>query len=165
MHQKNSSYLSNQLLFILDDYSHDILDVNEAVLEKYGYSYGELCGMNFYDLGERSTHAELINDLNENNSIWVHRSKNGEEFFVQLTYHQFNFDGQLAKFAVAHDVSEQINHQESDPHQYPKLETHKANFPLAEIGWDANYTINYWSEQAEELLGWKEEEAKEKKLF
>ncbi|MCW9706451.1 PAS domain S-box protein [Fodinibius salsisoli] len=160
MAKNGTSYLSKTAIFILDDQSLQILDANEQALQLYGYCYDELCHMSVHDLGTKRKRAELIsqNGGGATDNIWHHQKKSGEVLYVQFTHHRFNYEGKPAKFAVIHDVTEQIEHREERGSKYPRLKSHNINYPLAEVGFDENLEITHWSEKAEELFGWSEEE-------
>lgn len=157
-----TSFFDDQPIFILDHKSLNILDVNKAALDRYGYSRKEFLAMNVYDLGEKKKRTELINGLpDENNSIdkvWIQKTKDGETLYVQFTYHTFYHKGKPAKIAIAHNVSDLIRENEKRRIKFPKFVTHESNFPLARIEWDTDKTIKDWSEKAEEIFGWRENE-------
>lgn len=157
-----SSFFDAQPIFILDHVSLDILDVNEAVIDIYGYSRKKLLSMNVKDLGDKKGRVDVIetvsDDENSADKIWEHKTQSGETIYVQFTYHNFYHLGEPAKIAIAHDVSEQVNNNENRRVKYPKFVTHESNFPLAQIEWNANMEVKDWSEKAEELFGWSEDE-------
>ena len=156
------SFFDDQPIFILDHKSLAILDVNRAAVECYGYSRDEFLTMDVYDLGEKKKRVKLIDGLPDENrsvdKVWIQQTKGGETIYVQFTYHTFYHKGKPAKIAIAHDVSELVQKNEVRRTAFPKFVTHESNFPLARIEWDGNHKIKDWSEQAEELFGWREDE-------
>jgi PAS domain S-box-containing protein len=155
------SFFDAQPIFILDHVSLDILDVNEAVTDVYGYSREELLSMNVNDLGDKKRRVDLIDAPKDDNSvdkIWELKTKGEKTIYVQFTYHNFYQKGQPAKIAIAHDVSDLIKSNEKRRVRYPKFVTHESNFPLAKIEWNDDMKIKDWSEKAEELFGWSEDE-------
>ncbi|HEX6982719.1 MAG TPA: PAS domain S-box protein [Balneolaceae bacterium] len=162
MESKGTSFFKSQPIFILDHETNDILDMNCRAINLYGYSRNEFLSMNLNDLGVVKKRVELTGSLQEaDNSadkIWIHKSKEGKELFIQFTYHVFNYEDRPAKFAVAHDVSRQVEAREKRRIKFPKYVTHESNYPLAEIEWDVDLRVKNWSEKAEELFGWKESE-------
>lgn len=156
-----SSFFDEQPIFILDQRSFDILDINDAAVNLYGYSREEFCKMNVNDLGEKKKRIDLIEDSTNGNSadkIWIQQTKSGETIYVQYTHHTFYHQGRPAKIAIAHDVSEQVKQEETRRVNFPKFVTHESNFPLAAIEWDADLQVRSWSDKAEELFEWSEEE-------
>lgn len=157
-----TSFFDAQPIFILDHETLDILDVNEAVIDRYGYTRDELLAMSVDELGEKKKRVELIDGIPDNDTsidkIWVQETKGGDILYVQFTYHTFYQNGHPVKVAIAHDVSELVNENEQQRNQFPKFVTHETNFPLARIEWGADRKIKNWSEKAEELFGWRENE-------
>ncbi|NIT55267.1 MAG: PAS domain S-box protein, partial [Aliifodinibius sp.] len=162
MESVTPSFFDDQPIFILDHKSLAILDVNRAAVECYGYSRDEFLTMDVYDLGEKKKRVKLIDGLQDENrsvdKVWIQQTKGGDSIYVQFTYHTFYHKGKPAKIAIAHDVSELVQKNEVRRTAFPKFVTHESNFPLARIEWDGDHKIKDWSEQAEELFGWREDE-------
>jgi PAS domain S-box-containing protein len=160
MDNRDLSFFEAHPLFILDHQTLDILDVNDVAVEVYGYKRQELLSMNVNDLGEKQERSELIEDsLNKpSDRIWTHTTKSGEKLYVQFTHHTFYHQGSPAKFAIAHNVSQQVEQKENSRVEFPKFVTHESNFPMAKIEWDGDFQVRSWSEKAEELFGWREDE-------
>ncbi|HKK47249.1 MAG TPA: PAS domain S-box protein [Balneolaceae bacterium] len=168
MDKNGTSFFKEQPIFILEHDSLDIIDVNDCAVNKYGYTRDEFCLMNVNDLGIKRKRTEVIEDLNKDGSadkIWTHESKDGEQFYIQFTYHVFNYQGRPVKFAIAHDVDDQVEQQETRRIKFPKFVIHESDYPLAEIEWDNNFEVRNWSEKAEELFGWREDEVVGRKNF
>lgn len=157
-----NSFLATNAIFVLDHQTLEVLDVNDAAVEMYGYTREEFLSMTVNDLGNKKKRASLAGDSSGTDKsadkIWVHNTKSGESRYVQFTHHNFMYKGSPAKLAVAHDVSDLIIQQELDRYKFPKLITHQTNTPLAEIKWDSEMRVTEWSEKAEELFGWSEDE-------
>ncbi|MGD8748899.1 MAG: PAS domain S-box protein, partial [Balneolaceae bacterium] len=168
MNKNGPSFFKEQPIFVLDHESHDIIDANDCATERYGYTREEFCSMSVNDLGVKRKRTDIIDNKNEDGSadkIWIHKSKEGEEFYVQFTHHIFNYNGKPAKLAVAHDVGSQVANKETRRIKFPKFVTHESNYPLAEIEWDADFNVVNWSEKAQELFGWQEDEVVGKEGF
>lgn len=169
MDYNGTSFFEAQPIFILDHESLDILDVNEAAIELYGYAREEFLSLSVNDLGEKIKRVDLIEgSLNGNGSvdkIWIQKTKEGDTLHVQFTHHTFYHNGKPAKIAIAHDVSEQVRQGETRRAKFPKFVTHQENYPLAELEWNADMEIRNWSEKAEELFGWREDEVVGKPNF
>lgn len=162
MENNGTSFFKKQPIFILDHESLDVMDVNEAAVEFYGYSRHEFLTMNINDLGVKKKRSDINHfpsdvDLSTD-KIWVQKNRKGEKVYVQFTDHTFNYNGKPSRFAVAHDVSDQVEQGEERRVKFPKFITHESNYPLAEIEWNSNLKIKNWSDKAEDLFGWSEEE-------
>ncbi len=156
-----SSFFDDHPIFVLDHSSLDILDVNEIALQTYGYSREEFLEMNISQLGEKKRRQALITSLREDatsDKVWLHTTKEGDEFYVQFTFHIFNYRGNPAKLVVAHDVSELIERDEENRALFPKAQTGMSESPLAIIEWNRDMTVKEWSEKATDLFGWSEDE-------
>ena len=154
-------FFEEQPIFILDHQSLDILDVNDKAVEKYGYTFDELTSLNVSDLGNKYLRTNLIDDLDGDRSsdkVWQHTDAKGKNFFVQFTYHLFNHNGTPARLAVAHDVTELVERDEKNRSVFPQVRTEVTNSPLAVIEWNEDLTIKQWSEKAQDLFGWTEDE-------
>lgn len=162
MSSRAPSFFDAQPIFILDHQSLDILDANEAAVDFYGFTRQDFQQMNVNDLGEKRKRVDLIpNSPDKNDSvdkIWVQQTKGGDTVYVQFTHHNFYYKGKPAKIAIAHDVSQQVKQEETRRAKFPKFITHESNFPLAEIEWNADLEVRSWSEKAQELFGWREDE-------
>lgn len=162
MGYSENSFLSTNAIFVLDQHTSEILDVNEPAVSIYGYSREEFLSMNVNDLGTKIKRTKLGNITSESkksaDKVWIHKTKSGEIRYVQFTSHVFMYNGGPAKLAVAHDVSDLVNTQEFDRYKFPKPITHQTNTPLAEVKWDNNMRVIEWSEKAEDLFGWSEDE-------
>ncbi|MDZ7715234.1 MAG: PAS domain S-box protein [Balneolaceae bacterium] len=103
----------------------------------------------------------LIDELDTDSSsdkIWEHSDAKGQSFYVQFTYHLFNYNGVPARLAVAHDVTELVEKNEKNKSEFPQVRTEVTNSPLAVIEWNEDLTVKQWSEKAQDLFGWSEDE-------
>ncbi|NGP88861.1 PAS domain S-box protein [Fodinibius halophilus] len=163
MNSNSITFFDEQPVFILDQCSGDILDVNDSAEECYGYSHGEFTSMNIDDLGTEKNRAEILGISSKGSTtedkLHVHKTKQGKDRFVKFTSHSFNCNEMDAKLVVAHDVSYQIE-EEKRRLSFPDIVGAKSNFPFAEIRWGSDLEIDSWSRQSSELFGWSEKEIK-----
>jgi len=159
----DSLFFDREAMFLYDHYTFDIIDANQIALEKYGYSIDELRSMKINDLGEKYE-SEIEKDLVAA-SIWKHYRKNGQYFFIQFTLHQIKFNERIAKVAVAHDITDQIETLSTNLHQLPRVDTIRAQLPMATIEWDPDANVRDWSEAATRIFGWGFDEIIGKNLF
>jgi PAS domain S-box-containing protein len=103
--------LNPQPTWIYDRETLHFLAVNNAAVEKYGFSQEEFRSMTIRDL----LPAEDIPDLLAaiaipgeygDCGIWQHRQKSGETIAVEVTSYSFLFDGRPADFVIAVDITE-----------------------------------------------------------
>ncbi|MGL2967178.1 PAS domain S-box protein [Flavobacterium sp. XGLA_31] len=92
-----------------------ILEVNEAVLEKYGYTQEEWTSMTVLDYRPEEEHhkiKEFARYMMENDEPiakrnWRHYKKTGEEMIMEITSHKIKYNNRNAILSLARDVTDQ----------------------------------------------------------
>jgi len=110
-------------MWIHDDETHAILEVNDAALARYGYSRDEFLALRTADIavpgeaidGEGSAEPASLAGVSH------HRRKDGREISVRTIVHAVAFDGRAAHCVVAEDVGER-ERLESQLRQAQKME-------------------------------------------
>ncbi len=155
------TFFESQCLFICDQISLEILDLNEVAVKRLGYSREDIIGKKITKLARPISRSALDidfkNPFQNKEDIWVFTTKTSEKMVVQFTSHMINYAERPAKFVVAHYLNTKGNKSFSDPIISSKLGI--TNFPLAEIEWTPDLKVVRWSKKAEELFGWSEQEA------
>ena len=154
-------------MFVYDYYSFEIIDVNEAAEELYGYTPEEFRKMRFIDLGERMNPSQiegLNTDKYNPSAIWEHNVKSGNRIYVQLTSHLINHNGKPAQFTIAHNVDHLVK-QEKNFGKLPRIESVRAHIPMGMIEWDRSFNVRDWSDKAGEIFGWSFDEVRGMNLF
>jgi len=100
-------------MFVYDRETLGYLAVNDAAVEKYGYSREEFLGMTIKDIRPQEDVTALLamlatsgNKL-EDRGIWRHQKKNGNIIEVEISAHGMIFSGRPACVIQARDVTEQ----------------------------------------------------------
>ncbi len=96
-----------------------ILEVNNEVVEKYGYSKDEFKQMTLLDYRHPHDHekmkafAKVMQSAGVPvlNMPWTHIRKNGEEMLMEISSHQIIYDGREAVISLAIDVTERVKAQ------------------------------------------------------
>lgn len=163
MGKSKETFFGSQCMFVCDQISLSILDLNEVALEKLGYSRQEITGVRLHEIGERITLQDMgVESVTPGTDpveeVWKLRTKEDRYVPVQFSSHIINFNGRPSKLIVAHDISEII---ERDLNYTELLSSPVGfqDFPMAEIEWNPDLKILRWSKKAEELFGWKQDEA------
>ena len=114
---------SNDALFIQDIASGSILDVNERMLEIYGYANKqEALKRTIEDLSalEEGYDEEKIKEMNQkaidsnsNAFEWRAKKKDGEKFWVQVTLQRTQIDGENRFLTSVHDITERKRVEEA----------------------------------------------------
>ncbi|MBO6795224.1 MAG: PAS domain S-box protein [Balneolaceae bacterium] len=160
MIKDNKGFFESQSMFICDQISLKILDVNNAALGLINKSKEEIDGLSLHDLVEDVT-PELAASIQQNNQastfdkVWSIKNGNGNPIIVQFSSHIITYYGKPAKILIAHDLSSLL---EEDEHTLVSTPVGFQGFPLAEVEWKPNGEILRWSDKATEMFGWEESE-------
>ncbi len=104
------------------------LDVNEAAVERYGYTREQFLSMTLEAVRpsedvSRFRQAFGTGDRTRaNRGVWRHRSSSGELFDVEVHSRAISFDGRAALLAIAFDVSERSRVHEALYHSRRRLQ-------------------------------------------
>jgi PAS domain S-box-containing protein len=131
-------------IFIIDHYTHKILDTNQRAQDCYGYAAEQLFGRPFLDLGDRED-EEIRNGiagLSRGKSVLFlkkrHCRKDGEAFYVNINVSQAEYGQQDVLIATTTDITENVE-KETQLIQASKMTTlgqmaagiaHEINQPL-----------------------------------
>ncbi|MEB2778298.1 response regulator [Algoriphagus sp. D3-2-R+10] len=137
--------LSPQPMWLLHPDNFRILDVNEATIEKYGYSLDECLSLTLMDLHPAQESELLIGKLvdipaqNANNQF-TQLKKNGEEIKVELSLKKMIFNtGRKGIIVQSTDITTIIDHVKTIEQQNEKLkniawtQSHVVRAPLSRI--------------------------------
>jgi PAS domain S-box-containing protein len=98
-------------MFVFDQHSLRFLAVNDAAVERYGYSRTELLSLGMLDIRPLEDAPVVLQRLQESQpkfedrGLWRHRKKSGELIEVEVTAHTLDLDGKMATIALARDVT------------------------------------------------------------
>ena len=103
---------------IHDVESFSILEVNNAIIETYGYSREELLSMTVLELHAQEEIERILNGINKiapfsRNDLGVikHVKKNGEQILVEVAITPILYKGRTAILATSNDVTEKLRLQ------------------------------------------------------
>ncbi|WP_162914930.1 PAS domain S-box protein [Desertibaculum subflavum] len=127
-------------MWMFDQGSGAILDVNAAAVAAYGYARDEFLRMSMADL--RDAGAQTGGD----GGARQHRRKDGSVLDVEVSHDSFDLDGRIVGLALARDVSARI-----------AAERRLADFVAASADWmwetDADLRMIWLSPNVEQILG------------
>ncbi|MGH2755673.1 MAG: ATP-binding protein [Actinomycetota bacterium] len=113
-------FQSNPLpMWVYDRESLAFLAVNNAAIEKYGYSRDEFLGMTIKDIRPIEEVPALLNNLEADRSgyqdsgAWRHLTKDGRYLTVDITSHLISFEDRTSVLVVAQDVTDRKVLEES----------------------------------------------------
>jgi PAS domain S-box-containing protein len=122
--ESNESYrnlfFNNPLpIFIWDLHTLQILEVNDAAQEEYGYTREELLNMSVLGLRTEDEYERVIEcakifretDLVKKTAVWTHIKKNGEPMIMDISSHKIDYKGNMAVLAMHNNITETIQLQ------------------------------------------------------
>jgi diguanylate cyclase (GGDEF)-like protein/PAS domain S-box-containing protein len=155
------------------DLDYRIAKVNETLCRMVGYTQEEITGKQFIEI----THPEDIDsDLQLADRVFSgeipyykiekrYIKKNQEILWVKLTASVIREEHGVVLYglAIVEDISEfypvaSFQRANKLEQACPRLAFHLENSPLAVIEWDNQSRVQFWSQQAEKIFGWKAEE-------
>lgn len=104
--------------YVMDKFSLNILEVNNVMVEKYGYTREQLLSMTALDIRpekERVALKEYLQSEHEEGhetGVWLHQKKNGDTFFVLISHHSIKFQDKDAYIVIAIDIDSNIRNEE-----------------------------------------------------
>jgi diguanylate cyclase (GGDEF)-like protein/PAS domain S-box-containing protein len=106
---------------VVDDQTLQIVAVNDAAIQHYGYSEEEFLAMKAQDLRLPEDVPELMERLNgprpaRDRLEARHRKKDGTIIDVEATIHALEFEGRPSRLVLAHDITERRRAEETIRH-------------------------------------------------
>ena len=136
-------------MWVFDRETLKFLDVNDAAIEHYGYSYEEFLQMDITQI--RPKEEKEMESLNKSLNIvkkphhnlfhgeFCHIKKNGQKITVEIRSNGFNYKGRPAEIILVNDVTDRNRHIEAIEIQNEKLkdiawtQSHVVRAPLARL--------------------------------
>ena len=116
-------------IFVLDSSTLEILDVNPATIETYGYTKEELMGCVFTELGEFEIREQglSLDAASWPNGCFIdqktrHRKKDGTPFYLRVKACPIKYAGREAIILAATDITEAIE-KDAELFQSSKMKT------------------------------------------
>jgi PAS domain S-box-containing protein len=99
-------------MWVYDHETLAFLNVNDAAINRYGYSREEFLAMNLKDIRPVGDIPALLVDVSKRSkgfkdaAYWVHRKKDGTLIDVEIRSYRLVFDGRPAEIVLVNDVTE-----------------------------------------------------------
>jgi PAS domain S-box-containing protein len=135
--------------YVYDLETLDFLEVNDAAVERYGYSREEFIYMKITQIWPSEDVPAVKDDLRRQTQKprgspgqWKHRTRSGRIVDVEINFQRLDYDGRRAVLAIAQDVTER-NKLEIGLRHAQKLEAvgglasgiaHEINTPIQFVG-------------------------------
>jgi two-component system cell cycle sensor histidine kinase/response regulator CckA len=152
-------------MWIFDNRTLFILDVNESAVSKYGWTREEFLSMTIEDLRPqedlgtlREYRSRVIHDASPglNKTFhWRHRTKSGSTIQVESTWLELPYNGGTGVLVMSMDRTAQYQAEQ-------QLREQAAMLDLASdaiIVYDLEHRVLYWNHGAERMYGWTAAEA------
>lgn len=110
---------SPQPMWFYDPETLLYLEVNNAALQKYGYTRDEFLAMKLTDIIPEEDIQALLKDVAETNTpynragIWRHLKKNREIVYAEITSHEIQYNRKPARHVLVNDVTDRIKADEA----------------------------------------------------
>ncbi|MBS1494981.1 MAG: PAS domain S-box protein [Bacteroidetes bacterium] len=103
-------------MWVIDLETFEFIDVNDAAVMHYGYSYDEFLSMTAYDIRPEEDKEAFknfdrplkISATDYNRGVWRHIKKDGTTIHVEIHAHEIVINGKPARFILSNDVTERI---------------------------------------------------------
>jgi diguanylate cyclase (GGDEF)-like protein/PAS domain S-box-containing protein len=97
--------------------------VNDAAVDKYGYSRDEFLGLTITDIRPDADRERLIEAVEmsgesvRHGGVWQHFTKSGETIDVEITSHRLQFAGRPGCLVMAQDVTDRLRAEQELAYQ------------------------------------------------
>lgn len=116
-----------------------ILEINDTVLQKYGYSSEEWKTMTVLDYRPKEEYEKikefaqfmLHSDQPIAKRYWRHFKKNGEEMLMEIASHKIDYNNRKAILSLANDVTEKVTAENKLIEREAQLNLFIENSPVA----------------------------------
>jgi len=155
-------------MWVFDAETLRFLDVNDAALTLYGYRRPEFLSLSLYDIRPAEDRPALEAHFqgpaapgtgNGTWGVWRHQTKQGKQFWMEITAHSIRFEGRDARMIVAQDVTESQEAEHALRRSERKLSLHVQLSPLAVIEMTPEGVVTAWNPSAETIFGYTAAEA------
>ncbi|HMK02858.1 MAG TPA: PAS domain S-box protein [Ferruginibacter sp.] len=108
-------------IFIWDTETLQIMEINQAAMEVYGYTREEFLHLSALDLRPKSDQPaffEVVKNVRrdkkyQKTNTWRHINKQGEIIFMEIASHSIIYNGRKSLFAIANNVTEKVQLENS----------------------------------------------------
>ncbi len=106
-------------MWVYDLGTLEFLAVNDAAVFHYGYSEKEFLSMTIKDIRPPENIPALLEDVAKRSSkyegrkVWKHQKRDGTIIDVEISSHDFVFDGKSSRLVLANDVTERKRAEEA----------------------------------------------------
>lgn len=139
----------------------DIIEVNNAAIEKYGYSREEFLKLNTRQLRPAEDVEQYLKEVDKmdpdvsNTRTWRHIKKDGTILQVETHIHQIIYEGRPVWLGLSHDVTEQYEAKELLQKSYEEIRQLASNLQSIREDERTNIAREIHDELGQQLTGLK----------
>ncbi|MEO7427494.1 MAG: PAS domain S-box protein, partial [Fibrobacteria bacterium] len=159
-------FLNNpQPMWLYDPATLRFLDVNQAAIDKYGFSRAEFLARTMKDLWLEEDFPELAEatrqliEAKESREVRRHRRKDGSIIHAEVFHHYIELSGNGAAIALANDITEKLETLERLRHSEERYRTLAAVSPVGLYRTDPRGRCTYVNDHLCGILGLSQEQA------
>ena len=152
-------------IYVIDQETGRILDVNTAATKMYGYDRDEWLKMKNVDVSaEPEKTSKATRKVPDHIPIRYHKKKDGTIFPVEMGLAAFMYKGRQTIIGTSRDITERAKAEEALRESEEQLRSITNTAKDAIIMMDDEGKISYWNPAAEEIFGYSAQEAIGKEL-
>ncbi|OYX84077.1 MAG: hypothetical protein B7Y83_09370 [Flavobacteriales bacterium 32-34-25] len=133
-------------IIVWDIETLEVLEINNAVLDNYGYTEEEWASMSVLDYRPQEDCNDikdfaqymLNNDESISKRSWRHCKKNGEEMIMDIASHKINYNNRKAVLSLAKDITAQAKAEAQLIEREAQLDLFIEHSPASLAMFDAN---------------------------
>ncbi|HEY4650468.1 MAG TPA: PAS domain S-box protein [Pontibacter sp.] len=173
--QLKSAYNESQLIYkslfqniaipmwVFDEHTLDILEVNDAAIKEYGYTREEFLTLNVADLQPEKQKAKLEQVLDFELEViqtypdWQHKRKDGSQFYVDVKSHRLPVQGAMwPRVVVSINIDERVRATQELERREKQLYEISSSIPGAvyqfQMEKDGSFAFSFVSEGVTKLF-------------
>ena len=135
------------------------LAVNDAAIDRYGYSQEEFLSMTIEDIRPPEDVPRLLEDVAATRDElarshdWRHRTKAGQILDVEITSHRLDWDGRPARLVVVNDVTERLRTEAALRESERRFRALATAAPVGIFEVDLRGACSFLNERGAEIFG------------
>ncbi|WP_083227701.1 PAS domain-containing sensor histidine kinase [Mucilaginibacter sp. PPCGB 2223] len=157
-------YSNPQPMWIFDTNSLQMLEVNTAALQQYGYTKEEFLNLTIWDLRADKSKPDLEQTLSEikGNGLNIrelqHITKDKKILYVELVSFLIAYQDVRARLAYAHNINSEKEIRNKLDSTRNKLDRILESTSIGFFQTDFDFNVTYWNNAAENLIGYSKEQ-------
>ncbi|MFN8242204.1 MAG: PAS domain S-box protein [Bacteroidales bacterium] len=146
-------------MWIYDLETWNFIEVNEAAVEKYGYSKERFLSMNLKDIRPPEEIEALTRNIKGTDSKlafsgpWRHIKSDGTVIYVEILSHSINFKNKEARLVLAYDITDKHETDQKLKVTMNRLDVATKSAGIGIWDWDIPGNQIVWDEQMYRLYG------------